>query len=68
MSLIDGLFDGQRAGCRIEYRVMVSGSVAGWRVVASGVLHSSVLKLILFNILISDKSSEVAYTLSKFAE
>ena len=47
--------------------MVINGSVFGWRVVTSGVLCRSVLRLILFNIFISDIDSVVKCTLSKFA-
>ena len=61
MDLKDRLFDGH------SQRVVINGSLSGWRLVISDVLQGSVLGLLLFNIFdYIDDGSEC--TINKFAD
>ena len=49
-------------------RMIVNGSVFGWRSMTSGTLQGLVLASMLFNIFINDINSEIEFTLSKFVD
>ena len=47
---------------------VVNGSMSRWRLVTSGVPQGSVVRLILFNIIINDINCRIECTLGKFAD
>ena len=49
-------------------RIMVNGSMSGWRLMTSGIPQGSVLEPVGFNIFVSDIGEGSMCTLSKAAE
>jgi len=54
------------AGC--SQRVVITGSVSGWRLIKGNVPQGEVLGLVLLKIFISDTVDGIECTLSKFAD
>jgi len=53
-------------GC--SQRVVVSGSVSRWRLIASNIPQGTILEQVPFNIFTSDIDDRIECTLSKFAD